>query len=153
MGLDDAERDAADGPHQVIWALRRAEMAVQSVKEQQLRPLGIAPAHYALLMTVNSGPGLTGAELARRLHVTPQAVASLVARLTERGWLERRSHARHRHVQELHLTDEGKRALEDSDAVIASLEARVKQRLGAEDAERLAALLGEVIEAVRDTES
>ncbi|MFC4631424.1 MarR family transcriptional regulator [Promicromonospora alba] len=50
-------------------------------------------------------PCLTGAELARRLDVTPQAVASLVARLDDKGQLERRAHPRHRHIQELHLTD------------------------------------------------
>lgn len=152
MEIDEADQNAGEEPHPVIWALRRAEMTVQTMKEQRLRPLGIAPAHYALLMSVHRGPGLTGAELARRLNVTPQAVASLVSRLTERGWLERRPHPRHGHVQELHLTDDGRRALTGADSEIAALEARIVERLGAEDAARLAALLDEVIEAIRGTD-
>lgn len=56
----------------VTWALRRAELAVLTLKEQRLRPLGLAPAHYTLLMSVHVEPGLTGAELARRLNVTPR---------------------------------------------------------------------------------
>ncbi|GAA2136268.1 MarR family winged helix-turn-helix transcriptional regulator [Glycomyces algeriensis] len=153
MGSAEVEPSAEVQAHPVIWALRRAEMALQSVKEQRLRPLGIAPSHYALLMTVHGAPGLTGAELARRLHVTPQAVASLVAKLAERGWLERRSHSRHQHVQELHLTDEGRKALEDADAEIAAMEQRITERLGAESADQLVALLDAVMETVREPQS
>lgn len=56
----------------ITWALRRAELAVQTLKEQRLRPLGLAASHYMLLISVHSEPGLTGAELARRLNVTPR---------------------------------------------------------------------------------
>jgi len=149
MEMDEAAHSSGDEPHPLLWSLRRAEMAVQAVKEQRLRPLGIAPAHYSLLMSVHRGPGMTGAELARRLAVTPQAVASLVARLTDRGWLERRPHPRHGHIQELHLTDDGRRALADADTEITALEQRLTERLGVGDAERLTALLGDIIETVR----
>ena len=50
-----------------------------------MRSLGMAVSHYQLLILVHNEPGLTGAELARRLTVTPQAVASLVARLEGKG--------------------------------------------------------------------
>jgi DNA-binding MarR family transcriptional regulator len=137
----------------MLWALRRAEGAAQGLKERQLRPLGMAPAHYSLLISVHTEPGLTGAELARRLNVTPQAVASLVARLTEKGQLERRSHPRHHHIQELHLTDTGRLALKSADAVISSIEQQVTARLGGVNTVRLTALLDEVVDAVRDMES
>src|SRR6188474_238482 len=102
MTRNDDEPVGVDAPNRLLWALRRAELGSRALKEQRLRPLGLVPAHYSLLMSVHSEPGLTGAELARRLDVTPQAVASLVARLVDKGQLERRSHPRHRHVQELH---------------------------------------------------
>ncbi|MET7453163.1 MarR family transcriptional regulator [Streptomyces sp. NPDC005574] len=133
----------------VTWALRRAELAVQSLKEQRLRPLGMVAAHYTLLISVHDEPGLTGAELARRLNVTPQAIASLVARLESRGQLERREHPRHRHIQELHLTDAGREALRAADAVIADIERQVTDGLGSEAAQ-LRALLDRVAEAVRE---
>ncbi|MFJ1973678.1 MarR family winged helix-turn-helix transcriptional regulator [Streptomyces sp. NPDC087903] len=133
----------------VTWALRRAELAVQSLKEQRLRPLGMVAAHYTLLISVHDEPGLTGAELARRLNVTPQAIASLVARLESRGQLERREHPRHRHIQELHLTDAGREALRAADAVIADIERQVTDGLGSETAQ-LRALLDRVAEAVRE---
>ncbi|MEQ0564242.1 MarR family transcriptional regulator [Amycolatopsis sp. NEAU-NG30] len=139
-----------DAPNRLIWALRRAELAARAVKEQQLRPLGLAPAHYSLLMIVHTEPGLTGAELARRLDVTPQAVASLVTRLVDKGQLERRAHARHRHVQELHLTATGRQVLKSADTVIAAIERQITERLGTDSATRLTRLLEETIDAVRE---
>jgi DNA-binding MarR family transcriptional regulator len=134
----------------VTWALRRAEGAVQTLKEQRLRPLGVAVAHYSLLMSVNADPGLAGAEVARRLNVTPQAVASLVDRLEGRGQLERRQHPRHRHVQELHLTDAGREILRRADAVVAEVEELVTAQLGPTNTDRLKTLLERVSDAAHN---
>ncbi|MEU5318619.1 MarR family transcriptional regulator [Streptomyces sp. NPDC021056] len=150
MTRHNEEPVGPDALDRVTWALRRAELAVQTLKEQRLRPLGMAAAHYTLLMSVHRDPGLTGAELARRLNVTPQAVASLVARLENRGQLERREHPRHRHIQELHLTDAGREALHAADAVISAIERQITDGLGSE-AGRLRALLEKVAEAARET--
>ncbi|WP_327096140.1 MarR family transcriptional regulator [Nocardia vinacea] len=149
--MDESRIDPTDPAlhKRVTWALRRTEIAVQAVKEQGLRPLGMAVAHYSLLMSLHVDPGLTGAELARRLGVTPQAVASLVARLEQRGHLERRAHPRHGHVQELYVTDAGQQALHTADAVIAEIEQRITQQLG-DDSTRLVALLERVIDTVED---
>ncbi|MFD3840155.1 MarR family winged helix-turn-helix transcriptional regulator [Streptomyces sp. NPDC058642] len=150
MTRHNEEPVGPDALDRVTWALRRAELAVQTLKEQRLRPLGMAAAHYTLLMSVHRDPGLTGAELARRLNVTPQAVASLVARLENRGQLERREHPRHRHIQELHLTDAGREALHAADAVISGIERQITDGLGPE-AGQLRALLEKVAEAARET--
>jgi DNA-binding MarR family transcriptional regulator len=147
---NDEDPVAADALDRVVWALRRTEVAVQGLKEQQLRTLGMAVAHYQVLVLVHSEPGLTGAELARRLNVTPQAVASLVARLESRGQVERHAHPRHRHVQELHLTDTGREALRAADTVITQIERKVTTTLGPDDAAQLKRLLDRVTDAVRD---
>lgn len=148
--LDNEEPVGLDALDRVTWALRRAELAVQALKEQRLRPLGMAAPHYTLLISVHADPGLTGAELARRLNVTPQAVASLVARLESRGQLERREHPRHRHVQELHLTDAGRDSLRDADAVIVGIEKRIAEKLGLRKAAQLRTLLDEVADVARE---
>ncbi|WP_432181615.1 MarR family winged helix-turn-helix transcriptional regulator [Streptomyces sp. NBC_00063] len=141
---------APDALDRVTWVLRRTELAVQAVKEPELRALGMLPAHYSLLIRVHLEPGLTGAELARRLSVTPQAVASLVSRLEKRGQLERRPHPRHGHVQELHLTDAGRDALRQADAVATRIEQRIIDKLGPENAALLTALLNQVADAARE---
>ncbi|MEV5842394.1 MarR family transcriptional regulator [Streptomyces sp. NPDC051985] len=153
---DDKSRDhemppPTGGPLDgLLWALRRAELAVQGLKGQRLRSLGMAAAHYSLLVLVRDVPGLTGAEAARRLNVTPQAVASLVARLEGRGQLERRPHPRHGHVQELHLTDAGRELLASADLVVIDIERRLAEHLGGVDTVQLTALLGRVVDAVHE---
>lgn len=150
MKAKDEDPVGSDALDRVTWALRRAEGAVQTLKEQRLRPLGVAVAHYSLLMSVHADPGLAGAEVARRLNVTPQAVASLVDRLEGRGQLERRSHPRHRHVQELYLTDAGREVLRRADAVVAEVEENITQQLGHASATRLRALLEKVAVAAQN---
>lgn len=135
----------------VAWALRRAELAVQAFKDQRLRTIGLAAAHYSLLISIHAEPGRTGAEAARLLNVTPQAVASLVAKLEDRGLVERRPHPRHRHVQELHLTDAGRDALRAAEPTITAIEERISQALDPEDTARLTALLNRVTDAMKES--
>ncbi|GGV66422.1 MarR family transcriptional regulator [Streptomyces longisporoflavus] len=150
MTRNDEDPVGAGALDRVTWALRRAELAVQTLKEQRLRPLGLAASHYTLLISVHSEPGLTGAELARRLNVTPQAVASLVARLESRGQVERREHPRHRHVQELHLTDAGRAMLREADAVIAGIELQITGALGPKGSAQLRDVLDQVADVARE---
>ncbi|WP_461000267.1 MarR family winged helix-turn-helix transcriptional regulator [Streptomonospora sediminis] len=128
--------------------LRRADLALLAAKEPPLRKLGVSGSLYSVLMNLQVEPGLTGAELARVVGVTPQAIAPLVGKLVERGWIERRAHARHTNVQELHLTDSGRREAAEADQVMVHLDAHLRRSLGNEDYERLAALLGRVIETL-----
>ncbi len=138
-----------DPRERVIWALRRAELAVQNLKDRELRALGMAASHYTLLVSVHAEPGLAGATLARRLNVTPQAIASLVTRLEGRGLIERRTHPRHPQVQELHLTSAGQVALEQADQVIAVIEQRVVDSLGGAESDQLRSELDRLTASIR----
>lgn len=134
----------------LIWSLRRAELAVQKVKERRLRVVGILPAHYSLLMSINSEPGLSGAELARRLGVSPQAVASLVARTEAQGNVERRPHPRHPQVQELYLTAAGGEVLAAADELMSDIDTSLTTALGGPDRARLQEMLDRVTDLAGD---
>lgn len=138
--------DDTDVLDRVGSLLRRADLALLAAKEPPLRRLGVSGSLYSVLMNIQVAPGLTGAELARVVGVTPQAIAPLVAKLVERGWIERRSHPRHANVQELHLTDSGRREAAAADRVLTHLEDHFRRSLGDEDHRRLRDLLGRVIE-------
>ena len=130
----------------VILALHRANLGMQAVKEPPLRNVGVPGSHYLLLINLQATPGLTGAELARLVGLTPQAVALLVAKLTERGLVERRQHPRHRNVQELYLTDAGRRELAKAERIVSDLEQHLRETLGAERHALLRELLVQVID-------
>ncbi|WP_228079064.1 MarR family winged helix-turn-helix transcriptional regulator [Streptomyces profundus] len=125
--------------------LRRADLALQSTKEPPLRKLGVSGSLYSVLINLRVRPGLTGAELARVVGVTPQAIVPLVGKLVERGWVERRPHPRHANVQELRLTDSGARELVGADQLLVDLEGHLRRSLGEEDYGRLRSLLGDVL--------
>lgn len=129
----------------VGWALRRADLDLQGAKERRLREVGMSSSHYSALVSVETNPGLTGAELARIMGITPQAVALLVGKLTDRGWIERRVHPRHRNVQELHLTSAGRDALTAAESIVSDLERHFRESLGPERYDHLRELLGQVI--------
>jgi len=133
----------AEASGRIVWALRRAFHAVEAAKEARFKDVGVTGAHYAVLINLGVAPGITGAEVARRLHVTPQNVASLVAKLEDRGWVLRREHDRHTHVRELHLTEAGRRVLDQADQQVTLLERSLRAALG-NDAATLQALLERV---------
>lgn len=127
----DADVETAEP--RVIWLLRRAFHAVEATKEIRLRATGVTPAHYAILISIGTSPGLTSAEVARRLQVTPQNIAGLVSKLESAGWVARRPHPLHAHVRELHLTKDGEAALARADSVVSQLEADVTSQLSDND--------------------
>lgn len=135
--MDHAEGAFAPSPTRLLYALRRAHLAVEARKERMLRDLDVLPAHYALLMNVWAHPGATGTELARHLGVTPQNVAALSTRLIDRGLLERRPHPRHAHVLETRMTDRGADLLSAADAQVAALERAARAALAPERADAL----------------
>jgi DNA-binding MarR family transcriptional regulator len=130
----------------VTWALRRADLAMQAAKEPPLRAVGVPSSQYQVLINLETAPGITAAELARLVGITPQAVALLTAKLLEQGLIERRAHPRHRTVQELHLTEAGRTELGKAERIISDLERHVRDSLGTQRYKQLRALLGQVIE-------
>jgi DNA-binding MarR family transcriptional regulator len=146
-----AALDPAEQPiRRVTWGLHRTELAIQAAKEPELRAAGVPAAHYALLMNIRTFPGLNGAEIARRLGVTTQAVALLANKLQTRGLIERRTHPRHRNIQELHLTAAGNEALDRAEAVVVRVERRVHETLGPERYQQLRTLLDDVVAGLAD---
>lgn len=134
----------------VVSLLRRADLALQSTKEPPLRKLGVSGSLYAVLINLDVAPGLTGAELARVVGVTPQAIAPLVSKLVDRGWIERHPHPRHANVQELHLTDNGRSELAGADRLMVHLDHHLRESLGEEDYRHLCTLLNDVMTYLPD---
>src|SRR5690349_12415336 len=124
-----------DGPvsaaalDRVTWALRRAVFDLQSLKEQRPRPSQRMPlALFTLLISLPAGAGLES-----------------------RGQLERRPHPRHRHVQELHLTEAGRELLRQADILVEEVEQKITKGLGRADTGRLRALLEKVAATAQET--
>lgn len=74
--------------------------------QELLVPFGVTAGQYLALTHIMDSPGVSRAELARALQVTPQAVSGLTSQLAEKGLVER-TDLRPGHPLELSLTATG----------------------------------------------
>ena len=92
--------------------LVQAHHAFASAMEAALHDSGLTwSAEFGTLSVVVAEPGLSAADLARAVMVTPQAVNLLVNGLERDGLVERSPHPTHGRILEIHPTAEGRRCL------------------------------------------
>ena len=123
--------------------VERVALRLAARHEAVLRPLGLGRSQLHQLMEIAAAPGLSTAELSRRVGLAAQSVASSVASLEARGWLRRVPHPIHRRLVELKLTPSGKRILPRARKALARTEAAAVAGLSSAKRKSLATLLGE----------
>jgi DNA-binding MarR family transcriptional regulator len=104
------------------------------------------------LMPCINPNGVRQADLAAKAGLTKQAVQQFVDELVADGILMRtpdKSDARARFIT---LTPAGKAALKDADRIKLEIEARWRERLGADDFDRLNGVLRRLVEPPPDTD-
>lgn len=102
---------------------------------------GLPSGQRSVLALLDLNDGLTGADLARREQVTPQAINVVVNAVVAQGLVERRPDPDDRRRQRLHLTAEGRRVTHEvRDSKTSWLEARL-DTLTKQERDALAAAL------------
>jgi DNA-binding MarR family transcriptional regulator len=92
----------------VLWLLKQAfHFSLNSVNEA-IAPHGVTTAQIGLLRQLANEPGLSGAELARRLLITPQGVQLALTALERSGLVERKQDPEHGRIRRAYLTDQGR---------------------------------------------
>jgi DNA-binding MarR family transcriptional regulator len=96
-----------------LWLLKRAFHYGHRAVNEAVKSFGVTPTQLGALNRLNQEPGLSGAELARRLLVTPQAAQLALAALEERRLVERRPDANHGRIVRTYLTADGRKVVKD----------------------------------------
>ena len=108
---------------------------------------GVSTAQIGVLRQLANEPGLSGAELARRLLISPQGVQLALTALERRGLVERKQDPQHGRILQAYLTDEGrKRRRRRSSATRLPRTRRCSACSAREEHETLRELLGRVVE-------
>lgn len=128
--------------------IKQAEQAMMTTKAEQLRPLGLTVAQYAVLMSLHYVPGQSSAQLARVAAVTPQTMGTILDRLAERGLVERRQSKLHRKVLEVSLTAQGEALVLQADEVARTVEERLGRAFSRPERELLCELLQRAVSAL-----
>jgi DNA-binding MarR family transcriptional regulator len=129
-----------------LWLLKQAFYYSLTTVNEAISDYGVSTAQIGLLRQLAGEPGLSGAELARRLLITPQGVQLALSALEGRGLVERKPDPRHGRILRGYLTDEGRSV---ASAVIADAIAAHDNVFGvltADEQETLRALLTRVVE-------
>ncbi|GAB2993921.1 MarR family transcriptional regulator [Mycobacterium bourgelatii] len=145
--MSDQELDPAmELTENLLWLLKQAFYFSLTTVNDAVSGHGVSTAQIGVLRQLLNYPGLSGAELARRLLISPQGVQLAVTALERRGLVERRQDPQHKRILRTYLTDEGRSVVTTviSDAVAAH--EKVFGVLSAEEQQTLRDLLGRVVE-------
>jgi DNA-binding MarR family transcriptional regulator len=123
----------------VGYALKRATVALRTAMDAGLRPLGLTVPQYSCLELLGQRPGLSASELARSAFVTRQSMQALLIGLEERGLLSRSTAAPQGRALPTELTDAGRRLFTQASQIVAAIEQRMTNALGAAERRRLRA--------------
>lgn len=109
------------------YVLRRASAVALAELNQRLAPLSLRHADVAMLMLIESSPGITQSQAGRVLDIQRANMVPFVARLEGRGVLQRRQVDRR--SQALELTRRGRVLLVRARRVVAAHEAALLRRV------------------------
>jgi DNA-binding MarR family transcriptional regulator len=95
--------------------LARAQAAVSGAQAEELRPLGVSPSAFNVLLSVHSAPGqvLEPRQLAAQLMVSRPSITGLLDTLQGKGLVLRRPHAEDGRCVLVGLTPRAKRLIDD----------------------------------------
>lgn len=116
------------------FLVRHAWLSMRGVVAEALAAHDLSVAQFASLLILDEAPGLTVAEIGRKVSSTRQAANEMLAGLERAGLLERRAHPTDRRAQQVFLTPAGHERLKAAAPAVTAVEAGLEQ--GFTDAER-----------------
>lgn len=130
----------------ILWLLKQAFYFSLTTVNEAVSEHGVSTAQIGVLRQLSNEPGLSGAELARRLLISPQGVQLALTALEKRGLVERKQDPQHGRILQAFLTDQGRNvaAAVVNDAIAAH--DRVFGVLSKSEQQTLRDLLGRVVE-------
>ncbi len=90
-----------------LWHLKQAWYFSLTAVNDAISSHGVSTAQIGVLRQLANEPGLSGAEIARRLLISPQGVQLALKALEQRGLVERRPDPHHAKILRAYLTEEG----------------------------------------------
>lgn len=140
---------ADDTRRSLGYALKRAQQALRSHLDTELRSIGLTTPQYSVLAGLEFNAGLSSAELARRAFVSPQTMQSIIATLERDGLVTRMAHPVHGRVLTTELTPDGRSAVRAAHEIAADAESRVRDAVAPADPEMIYSALLRIAEAMR----
>jgi DNA-binding MarR family transcriptional regulator len=133
--------ELVDPSERITYVIRMVSGAVTQGVEQALRPVRLTLVQLGALVQLGRGGDLSTAELARRVGVTPQSMASALGGLEARALITRAPHPTHGRVVQVSITDEGRSLAARAQRLTAGVDARALALIRPDERQHLHALL------------
>lgn len=117
----------------LTFLVKAAELTQRVATGPILDKYRLSYAQLAMLLSIASSPGRSGAQLARMHGITAQSAGELTAAMVRRGLVERRLDPRNARILLLHLTADGEQLCADAQGQLDSIDARLTKGLAEAD--------------------
>jgi DNA-binding MarR family transcriptional regulator len=114
----------ASAAPRLAYLVKWVERGLRLLLDEALEPSGVSTPEYTALSVLGQRDGLSSAQLARRVGVTPQAMNQIVIGLERRGLIRRENEA-HGRMMGTSLTAKGKELLSACDRATLPVEERL----------------------------
>ncbi len=133
--------------------LRRAWYGLNQSFRRRIAHTGVTPDQFTALRTLLEGDsdGMTQKDLTTAMSSDPNTVASLVERMAEAGWIDRRRHERDGRAYRISALPEGRAKYAEVRSLAVRLQTEVLSILPEDDQERFLAQLELVADACRQS--
>ena len=129
------------------YALRRAQLKAYTDLIATLEEVALSPGEFGVLTLIHQNPGVRPADVCKVLGILKTNFVPVLASLERRNLVERRNSRHDRRTLALSLTSAGVSLLERACALQAEHEARMAEKLGVRDRDRLLHLLNKLADS------
>ena len=138
--LEDTRIDAGSyALHEAVGhLLRRSQQRAVDLFVEEVGEDGPTPRQFAVLLTVHQKPGVSQTDLVRTTGIDRSTLTEILRRLGRRGLIRRERQPQDRRTNALHLTPDGRRAMESAIDAVERAQRRILEPIPA--AERPAAM-------------
>lgn len=129
------------------FRVRHAWLALRAVVAEALVRHDLSVAQFASLLMLQESPGLSVADVARKVSTARQSANEMLGGLERAGLVERRPHPTDRRSQQIFLTGAGEARLAEAAPTVHAVEARLSAGFSAEQMAVVDAWLERMTEA------
>jgi DNA-binding MarR family transcriptional regulator len=134
------------------FLVRHAWLSMRGLVAEDLVRHHLSVAQFASLLMLEQSPGLTVADVARKVSTARQSANEMLTGLEQAGLVERRPHPSDRRSQQVFLTDAGRARLAEAVPTVREAEARLSAGFTPEELAVVNAWLTRMTEAATDGE-
>jgi MarR family transcriptional regulator, transcriptional regulator for hemolysin len=138
-----------DLKRQLVAQLVESSRLLRNYIDHRSKTRGTTRAQWIVLFRLRQQEGLSQVDLADVLELQPISLVRLLDRLVEHGLLERRHDPKDRRANRLHLTESGRKLVDDLDSLRDAIANDVLHEIPAESIETSLVTLREVKERIK----